>query len=526
MSGAVSRRKAAAQRFVGFCATGSLLLAALTPQAALAQQTAAASPPAVPAPGQCRAAVQIGLKSEWATPRTVFKGWGTSLAWFASTTGTWPDSVRTKMADLLFGEQGLALNIARYNIGGGRKPGTPPLSRANANIPGMWKMPKGAKGNDWWNPDNPDMWDWSADEGQQWWLSAVKARVPQDRLLIEAKAYSPPWFMTVSGDVAGAKEKYQPNLRPGFEAKFAEYLVRSMQGLEKIHGIQFTSLSPLNEPNTPYWVSGNRQEGNFFDPAGQSRMLLATAEALKAHGSKALLTAMDETNPATFVINWAGYTPQARAIVQKLNVHSYSTTGLTGVRDVATVSKLPLWMSEVDLSAALTVQDFTDPTSALALGEQIVLDLKRLEPEAWVIWQAIEPSALPGDPGSNWGLLRTDMSVKRPADMSFHITAKYYAMASFSRHLRPGYRLVRNNDEDTITALSPNGRRAVVIHVNHGVYARKLDLSTDGLDGAKWKVAAQLVDEQSVTPACGTDALSVVAPPRAITAVVLDRVPD
>ncbi|KAF0096005.1 MAG: hypothetical protein FD144_5902, partial [Rhodospirillaceae bacterium] len=40
--------------------------------------------------------------------------------------------------------------------------------------------------------------------------------------------------------------------------------------------------------------------------------------------------------------------------------------------------------------------------------------------------------------------------------MSFHITAKYYAMASFSRHLRPGYRLVRNNDEDTITALSPN----------------------------------------------------------------------
>jgi hypothetical protein len=41
------------------------------------------------------------------------------------------------------------------------------------------------------------------------------------------------------------------------------------------------------------------------------------------------------------------------------------------------------------------------------------------------------------------------------------------------------------------------------------------------------EVAAQLVRMNSlVTRACGTDALSVVAPPRAITAVVLDRVPD
>jgi hypothetical protein len=105
-----------------------------------------------------------------------------------------------------------------------------------------------------------------------------------------------------------------------------------------------------------------------------------------------------------------------------------------------------------------------------------------------VIWQAIEPSALPGDPGSNWGLLRTDMSVKRPGYMSFHITAKYYAMASFSRHLRraiawsPQQR--RGYDHGTVAQWP----RAVVIHVNHGVYARKLDLSTDGLDGAKWKL--------------------------------------
>ncbi len=233
---------------------------------------------------------------------------------------------------------------------------------------------------------------------------------------------------------------------------------------------------------------------------------------------------MDETNPATFVLDWAGYTAEARAAVQQLNTHSYSTIGLTGVRDVATVARLPLWMSEVDLSAPNTIQDFNDPTSALALGEQIALDLKRLEPEAWVIWQAVEPSALAGDPGSNWGLIRADMSVKRPADLSFHLTAKYFAMGSFSRHLGPGYRLVRNNDPDTVTALSPDGRRAVVIHVNHGVYARRLDIATEGLGGSSWKISGLLVDESAAVANCSGRTPTAIAPARAITAVVLDRV--
>jgi hypothetical protein len=140
----------------------------------------------------------------------------------------------------------------------------------------------------------------------------------QDRLLIEAKAYSPPWFMTVSGDVAGAKEQSPAQPAPGSEAKFAEY-----PGGARCRAGEESPWHPVHQPFTPertehallgFGETGRRATSS--DPAGQSRMLLATAEALKAHGSEALLTAMDETNPATFVINWAGYTPQARAIVQ------------------------------------------------------------------------------------------------------------------------------------------------------------------------------------------------------------------
>jgi hypothetical protein len=484
----------------------------------------AAAEPGSTTPAACAAPVAVAVSADWTRPRTAFRGWGTSLAWFASTTGDWPGPIRERLADLLYGRDGLGLTIARYNIGGGRKPGTPPLSRSNANMPGLWRMPQGATGQDWWRPDDPAMWDWSADSGQQWWLDAVRERVPETQRLIEAAAYSPPWFMTVSGDVGGASAKYQPNLRPGFEPLFADYLVRAMQGLEARHGIRFHSLAPLNEPNTPYWVAGNRQEGNYFDPAGQSRMLVATAEALRAHGSSALLSAMDETNPDTFVKDWSGYSAEAKAVVRQLNVHTYSTTGATGPRDIAVVAGLPLWMSEVDLSAPNSVQDFSDPSSALALGEQIVFDLKRLEPQAWVLWQAAEPSALKGEAGSNWGLVRTDMSTRRPADMSLHVTAKYWAMASFSRHIRPGYRLVRNDDPDTVTALSPDGRQAVVVHVNHGPYARKLTVATRGLAHARWRADAVYQDARPLAQACPASGQPVViAPPRAITTVLLRR---
>lgn len=466
----------------------AVLLGSLVAQPALAQGVPHNNDRTDKAAISPQAPLRITVQSEWATPGTDFSGWGTSLAWFASTTGTWPDPIRERLADLFYGRDGLGWTIARYNIAGGRKPGTPPLSRANANIPGMWRMPKGATGNDWWRAEDPAMWDWDADPGQQWWLGAVRDRVPANRLMVEAAAYSPPWFMTVSGDVAGAAKPYQENLRPGFEGQFAEYLVRAMKGLEAQHKVRFHSLAPLNEPNTPYWVAGNRQEGAYFSPQGQAKLLLATAEALKRHRMTTLLSAMDETNPYLFVSDWLGYSDAARSVVGQLNTHTYSTTGSTGPRDVATATGLPLWMSEVDLSAPNTTQDFEDRASALALGEQIVLDLKRLEPTAWVLWQAVEPSAVGKDKGSNWGLVRADMSSHKPADMSVHVTSKYWAMANFSRYIKPGYRLVRNNDLDSITALSPDGREAVLVHVNHGPYVRRLILDTTSLKGRSWRV--------------------------------------
>ncbi|MGR4864651.1 glycoside hydrolase [Caulobacter sp. LARHSG274] len=470
-------------------------------------------------------ALPVTVQADLDHPRTEFEGWGTALAWFANVTGGYPEPVREKLADLLYGPGGLGFTIARYNIGGGNPAGITPYLRPGADVPGFWRQvgPDPA-----WRPENEAQWDWSADPRQRWWLDAIRNRVPESERLFEAFSNSPPWFMTVSGRVSGAQSGLDNNLRPGQEALFAAYLARTVDELQRRHQIRFRTLSPVNEPNTPYWHAANRQEGSHWSPEAQERIILATDRALKARGLDTRVAAMDETNSQTFVRNWARYGAPARAAIGQLNVHGYDITGQTGVRDLAAASGIRLWMSEVDLSAANSHEDFQNLDSALALAEHVVLDLKRLEPSAWVFWQAIEDLSGRQGGGSNWGLIKMDLSPDAPADHPWHVTTKYWAMANFSRYIRPGYRLLTVDDPDTVAAVAPGGGEIVFVHVNPGLAPRALELH--GLKSGAWSAETVVTDQNRRAEAlCRTPGqtggsgapLRIMAPPRSVVTVRL-----
>ena len=67
-----------------------------------------------------------------------FEGWGTSLVWFANATGDYPEELREKLYQAVFGEDGLDLNIARYNIGGGNASDVQDYLRAGGAVEGWW----------------------------------------------------------------------------------------------------------------------------------------------------------------------------------------------------------------------------------------------------------------------------------------------------------------------------------------------------------------------------------------------------
>ncbi|KLE36151.1 glycosyl hydrolase [Aurantiacibacter luteus] len=453
---------------------------------------------------------EVVLQPDLDGPRTEFEGWGTALAWFANITGGWPDAERERIADLLYGDEGLRWSIARYNIGGGARPGAMPLTQPGANVPGFWRQPEGAHGRDWWRPDDQRMWDWSADANQRWWLDAIARRV--EAPIFEAFSNSPPWFMTVSGEVSGAPRRLQDNLREGMEDEFAEYLVRVTAELQKRHAIAFRTLSPVNEPGTDYWYAGNRQEGSHWSPARQAAMFDATFAALQRHGLETVVSGPDETNSELFVSDWEGYPQSTRERIGQLNVHSYGNTGQVAVRDIARAAGIRLWMSEVDAPQPGDPENFEGMTSALYFAEHVIGDLRRLEPSAWVFWQAVEDiSARDGRRGSNWGLLKADLRSGPEGPHAIHITRKYWAMAQFSRFIRPGFELLPIENQDSVAAISPDGRQIVMVHVNSDDEARPF-VTPQG-----WH-RDLIVTDAMHTAQCNFDS---ELPPRSISTLVL-----
>jgi O-glycosyl hydrolase len=461
--------------------------------------------------------VAITIRPAIDRPGPLFEGWGTALAWFAEVTGGYPDATRERLADLLYGPDGLGWTIARYNIGGGNAVGTPPYLRPGAAVPGFWRRPENATGADWWKPDDPAMWDWSADANQRWWLDAIRKRVRAP--IFEAFSNSPPWFMTVSGRVSGAEKGTDDNLRSGQEGRFAAYLARVVGELQRRHHIRFRTLSPVNEPNTDYWFAANTQEGAHWSPARQAAMIDAAAAALTGQGLTTTIAAPDETNSHLFVRDWAGYPPVTRARIGQLNVHSYGTVHQTAVRDIARMSGIRLWMSENDTPLEKEPEDFDGISSALAFAEHVIQDLKRLEPSAWVFWQAIETiSAKSGAGGSNWGLIKMDLRAAPDAPHPIHITAKYWAMAMFSWYIRPGYRLVPVDDADTVGAMAPDGRTLVLVHMNPGPFSRALAIAVPR--AAVQEVIVTDATRQAARVASKPRSV-LVAPPESVTTLVV-----
>ena len=456
-------------------------------------------------------------------PGPPFEGWGTALAWFAHVSGRFAEPHRTQLADLLYGRDGLALNIARYNIGGGNAPETASYLRPGGDVPGFWRKPGERSGTDGWNPDSEDAWDWSADAGQRWWLDAIKARVAPQDLILEAFSNSPPYFMTRSGLVSGHVNGLEDNLAPGFETQFSRYLARVTAELERRHGIRFRTLSPINEPNTPYWFSTNTQEGAHWSPEAQSRMYIALAQVLSVYGMRTEISGPDETNPQTFFVDWAGMSADAKAVIQQINVHSYEWIGKSGVRDIAATSGKRLWMSETDLSPANVREDSNDMRPAIALAQQIIADINSMSPRAWVLWQAIEnrSSADPKN-SSNWGLIKADFS--KPQRPEYQLTKKFWAFAHFTKFIRPGYRFLKSDQPDTLVAENPKTNEVVIVAVNPGIVARRLDIRLP--DAERGKLTCQTFITQAddslaaLKPAPCAARLSVHSRPMSVVTVV------
>lgn len=393
-----------------------------------------------------------------ATAGAEFQGWGNSLVWFANATGEYPDELRDELYETVFGAEGLNMNMARYNFGGGRASDVGDHFRPGGAVPGYWAEdtstdPDSLYGEattnyedrlriaELWDPENPDHYDWSKDAAQRWWLERLAA--DRDDLVLEGFVNSPPYFLTNSGYTTGNTPAIAEQMLTDHDApeKFISYVVRVTEHLEDSYGVDFHTLTPFNEPCNGYWGTPEEREADGITPAGPTEWpnlmqegaqicpgpgvgqqqnlisLLAAELARETTTTGAAISANDETNPEQFNTAWKAYDAETRDHVDQINVHTYWDGGAREARDYARAYEKPLWMSETGGDFVGSGFDPLSMDGGLGLALKITSDLRMLQPEAYILWQEVEDyynmeQEAPRGQSLNWGSVFIDFDCR------------------------------------------------------------------------------------------------------------------
>ncbi|MGW3417940.1 glycoside hydrolase [Streptomyces phaeochromogenes] len=401
------------------------------------------------ATGTARADATIGVNPGTSYGR--WEGWGTSLAWWANVFGA-----RDDFADIFFTTKsvayggrtlpGLGMNIARYNLGacspnsvGGQSMVASPNIPAFKQIEGYWQD---------WNNEDPtsSAWDWTADANQR----AALVKAVQRGAVTELFANSPMWWMCSNHNPSGASGGGN-NLQSWNYRQHASHLAAVALRAKNNWGVNFATVDPFNEPSSSWWTATGTQEGCHMDAAVQAAVLPYMRSELDTRGLSGIrISASDETSYDLARTTWNSFGASTKALVSQVNVHGYQGSG--GRRDLlytdaVTTAGKKLWNSETGDSDG----------SGLTLASNLCLDLRWLHPTAWVYWQVMDPS-------TGWAMIAYDASTLQPTT----VQTKYYVMAQFSRHIRPGMTILDTGVGYAVAAHDATQKRLVVVAVNSG----------------------------------------------------------
>jgi hypothetical protein len=377
-----------------------------------------------------------------------WEGWGTSLAWWANVFGD-----RDDFANLFFTTNtvsyngsslpGLGMNIARYNLGacswnsvnGEAMVASPNIPRFK-QIEGFWQD---------WNVTDPNQWRWAADAKQRAALTKAVARGAMTELF----ANSPMWWMCSNHNPSGAANGGN-NLQSWNYRQHAVHLAETARRARDSWGVNFRTVDPFNEPVATWWTATGTQEGCHVDASIQRTILQYLREELNNRGlSGTRVSASDESLFDQARSTWNSFDAATKAVVAQVNVHGYQYEG--GRRDLlyndVRASGKPLWNSEYG----------DGDGTGIRMATNLCLDFRWLHPTAWAYWQVMDPTA-------GWGLIKYDGSSLQAGA----VETKLYVLAQFTRHIRPGMRILGTGTDNSVAAYDSSARRLVLAAVNSG----------------------------------------------------------
>ena len=426
-------------------------------------------------------------------PRQVIENFGASDSWTVEPLIHWPAEEREKVAQLLFDQKkGAGLSSWRFNIGGG-------LNQESINNPLRTVETFEIA---------PGKYDWTRCPGQMWMLNAAKKYgVPS----IVAYSVTPPRRLTRNGFTNGTDGLGSTNLKEGAEAEYSAYLLDIVAHLKQ-QGHPVTHLSPVNEPDFEWngRPQTGSQEGNRASNDDIVNIFTAIHKDIQSRKLGVKLLGPEANSPqvgyekndgmtkkykepyGAYVPYFADRKDWVKSMGLTYGYHSYWADKFDRMVNnrvrlkeaLKAVPEMPIWQTEY-----CQMQGPRDEggwgrdlgmTLALNTARLIHLDLTIVEASAWQWWLSVS------DGDYKDGLVYVDDL--KASKGNIHASKTLWALAQFSRYVRPGYRRIEvtTASKDPIQSpmvsayKSPDGKKLVVVLVNTDGDSKPTALAMDG----------------------------------------------
>ena len=361
-----------------------------------------------------------------------------------------------------------------------------------------------------WRPDS------KPDQMQRFMLKEAIKRIISRGMnpIIEVTAYSPPYWMTISGDTAGAKDSRKSNLKSKNKnciPAFASYLVRVLKKLEKDinaaassalasnSGLGFTAddvkinyFSPMNESNNSTWVATSyikksdedtTEPGNqdgFYLPDNEKVELLNAIQSkfspdylgyikLAANEDAAIGPSPDERGNNGYNALATIKSPSFNTLQLppwQINVHTYSGDSRLALAQVAKAKELPIVISEAgccsngEWKMAEKFNYTLTHESFFRLADHLRRDLLFLGAKSWSFWQA------------NWGVAPWGWD-KNTREERILLKNQFLLFKIFSEAIPVNSNILRTSDPNTLASVRyENGRiKLNLLSINADYYS-------------------------------------------------------
>lgn len=353
----------------------------------------------------------------------ILKGFGGSAAWWSPQIKD--EKTARDVAALLYGDDGLKMNIYRYNVGGG-------YENNNLRMANPWRKVESFMEKD-------GSYNWEKDEYGVGMMKAALDTGNIDTLIFFVN--SPHFAHTVSGQTSGGFTEYFSNLDKNKYDDFAKYLIDIAEHfIEEGYPVKY--ISPINEPQWKWGGDYVWQEGCHYEPQEVKACFLAFARELERRKSSLLLYGPESGNISDLTKEYYNLLASDERIMKYLDVFAYHSYGSDD--DIQNKIQFGEWAEKnvktprFDMSewCELPCKNDTESIeSALIMARIIGEDLIYSRADSWTAWVC----ANQWDNAVRDGKCYSDGLLVAKDDFSDYYRAmRYYAVAHYSKYIPSG----------------------------------------------------------------------------------------